>query len=364
MRALIPPPHRILALLVVACVCFAGALGCDTYYAPPYVSIDGLDQGLLHDPAAPIVLDLTKPINPDTLKLEVVKYDADDQGNLPDERGDQSVPLKPIYAYDADAGVDQGGVGTLSDDGMTFTIVPSARMPVGTKLALVVEPGLTSTHGEPTRVRHRILFGYDFSCANGKGTTLVPDGVYFLLLEVEKPVGAQVQLYGDMTIDPKTGLFRGQFTNADRNPALVCMPACSGGQVCKTQPGPSSCVAPSQRAGSVDEYPDFIPNAAPPTGYSFTVTGCIEDQGDGTAAFLSAPATMVVTQPAVTIEGLVMTAAFEKDASGVLRASGSVTGDQVLLGNGPLGPGSGTVTARSIPTAEVPMGVPPPPPAQ
>ena len=113
----------------------------------------------------------------------------------------------------------------------------------------------------------------------------------------------------------------------------------------------------------MDEYPDFVPNDTPPTGYSFTVTGCIEDQPDGTAAFLSAPATMVVTSPAVTIEALVMTAAFEKDKSGVLRASGSVTGDQVLLGAGPLGPGSGTVDVRAIDPKSVPPGVPAPPPA-
>ncbi len=348
--------------LFCSLVVIATQAGCDTYYAPPSIDIDGLEQGVLHDPGAPIVLDFGKPIQPDTLKLSIVRYDADDVGNLPDERGDNSVTLKPIYAYDPDAGIEIGGHSALSDDATQFVIMPLARMPVGTKLALVVEPGLKSTHGEDTRVRHRVLFGYDFSCKNGKGTKLVPNGVYFALLEVEKPVGAQVQLYGDLQIDPATGLFRGQFTNADRNTHQMCPASCSSSQVCRLLPAPA-CVAPSQRAGSVDEYPDYLPNVTPPTGYSFTVTGCIEDQPDGTAAFLSAPATMVVTSPAVTIEALVMTAAFEKDKSGLLRASGSVTGDQVLLGAGPLGPGTGTINLRGIDPKSVPPGVPAPPPA-
>ncbi len=353
-----------LPLLALFCslVVIAAQAGCDTYHAPPSIDIDGLEQGVLHDPGAPIVLDFGKPIQPDTLKVSIVRYEADDVGNLSDERGDDSVPLKPIYAYDPDAGIETGGHSALSDDATQFVITPLARMPVGTKLALVVEPGLKSTHGEDTRVRHRVLFGYDFSCKNGKGTKLVPNGVYFALLEVEKPVGAQVQLYGDLLIDPATGLFRGQFTNADRNTQQMCPSSCSSSQVCRLLPSPA-CVAPSQRAGSVDEYPDYLPNVTPPTGYSFTVTGCIEDQPDGTAAFLSAPATMVVTSPAVTIEALVMTAAFEKDKSGLLRASGSVTGDQVLLGAGPLGPGSGTINLRAIDPKSAPPGVPPPPPA-
>ena len=142
--------------------------GCDTYYAPPSIDIDGLTQGVLHDPGAPIVIDFGKPIQPDTLKLSIVKYEADDLGNLLDERGDDSVPLKPIYQLDPDAGIELGGKSGLSEDGTQFVITPLARMPVGTKLALVVEPGLKSTHGEDTRVRHRVLFGYDFSCTNGK----------------------------------------------------------------------------------------------------------------------------------------------------------------------------------------------------
>ena len=351
--------------LCVACAVIplvATQAGCDTYYAPPSIDIEGLEQGVLHDPGAPIVLDFGKPIQPDTLKISIVRYETDDLGNLPDERGDDSVPLRPIYSHDPDAGIERGGAGVLSDDATQFVITPLARMPVGTKLSLVVESGLRSTHGEDTRVRHRVLFGYDFSCKNGKGTKLVPNGVYFALLEVEKPVGSQVQLYGNLVIDPLTGLFRGQFTNADRNTTQVCPTSCTSSQVCRLLPT-AACVAPSTRAGSVDEYPDYLPNTTPPTGYSFTVTGCIEDQPDGTAAFLNAPATMVVQSPAVTIEALVMTAAFEKDKAGHLRASGSVTGDQVLLGAGPLGPGSGTINLRAIDKANVPPGVPAPPAA-
>src|SRR5690606_38214588 len=127
-----------------------------------------------------------------------------------------------------------------------------------------------------------------------------------------------------------------QFTNADRNRALTCPTPCSNTEVCRLLPAPE-CVAPSTRAGTVDEWPDFIPNGTPPTGYSFFVQGCAVEDGSGNGV-LTAPATMNVESPKVTTEGLIMTASFAPGPDGVIRATGRLTADLVRLGESPLGP--------------------------
>jgi hypothetical protein len=55
-----------------------------------------------------------------------------------------------------------------------------------------------------------------------------------------------------------------------------------------------------------------------------------------------------------------MTAFFGTDASGKVRATGSLTADTVYLGTNKLGAGKGTMTSALIPEAEVPPGVPRP----
>jgi len=37
------------------------AVGCQTYFAPPSASIDGLDSGTLGDPSAPLVIRFRRP---------------------------------------------------------------------------------------------------------------------------------------------------------------------------------------------------------------------------------------------------------------------------------------------------------------
>src|SRR5207244_6431647 len=98
-----------------------------------------------------------------------------------------------------------------------FKITPLARFPVGTKLALLVEPGVATKDGVATTARRRLGFSYSFDCKGGRGSSVLRNGPSFLLLDVEQPLGTQIQLWGWFGVDPKTGLFRGQFTNADRN---------------------------------------------------------------------------------------------------------------------------------------------------
>jgi hypothetical protein len=224
---------------------------------------------------------------------------------------------------------------------------------------VLVEPGLKGIGGRTRNNRTRIPFSYTVRCAKGTRAEKLKSGVYFVLLEVEQPLGTQIQLFGAIDVDPATGTFVAQFTNGDRNPdGARCPSPCKDIDRCRLLPAPE-CVAPSLRAGTADEHTDFVPNAEPPTGYSFAVEGCAVDDGNGSGV-VTAPATMVVQSPPVTVEGLTMTAFFSPDAHGVVRATGSLTADTVLLGTTKLGAGKGSMTATFVPADKIPAGVPRP----
>lgn len=337
------------------------AASCQRYVAPPVATIAGLDDGVLTDPSAPLVIDFSKPIDPSTLSIEVIRFDPNAEGQLPDETGDASVSLDPFFAHDPVDG-DTGGTGTLDPTSTVYTITLPARLPVGPKLAVLVNPGLTDAAHDPTattEVRKRLLFSYSFTCS-GQGTEL-PSGAYFFLLDVQEPIGTQIRIFADLDVDAATGLFVGQFTFASRQPDPTrCTPACTDGDVCETLPGPPMCVVPSTRAGSPSEWPDFYANSTPPVGFSFTVNGCAEHNADGSESFTTQPADMVVQQPAVSVDGLVLIASFAPDGAGDLVATGGVTGDDIVFGTSSLGQGYGTVEAQLIP-ANVAPSIPAPP---
>ena len=353
-----------LLLPLLALAATAAAASCQRYVSPPVPSIDGLDNGVLSDPAAPLVIDFSKAIDPGTLSLQVLRFDPDAEGQLPDETGDASVSLDPLYAHDPVNG-DTGGTGTLDATNSVFTITPLARFPVGPKLAVLIEPGLRDASHDATAttgIRKRLLFSYAFTCS-GAGTKVLTSGPYFFLLDVQQPIGTQIKVFADLDVDATTGTFVGQFTLASRlTDPTRCTPACENQEVCQTIPGPSMCVVPSTRAGTPAEWPDFYANATPPVGFSFTVNGCAEDEADGTATLATEPANMVVQQPAVSVDGLVVTASFAKDAAGDLVATGGVTGDNIVFGTSHLGAGYGTVAAQSIPASQAPSIPAPPPP--
>jgi hypothetical protein len=335
---------------------------CERYVSPPVPSLRGLDQGLLSDPSQPLVIDFSKPIDPTTLSLKVVKFQPDADGKLADETGDPTVDLHPYFSHDAVNG-DVGGTAALDPSNTVLTIVLPARLPVGPKLAVLIEPGLSdAAHDDTgtTAVRKRLLFTYTFTCA-ATGAKLLPPGPYFFLLDVMEPVGTQIKILADLDVDAATGKIVGQFTLASRlTDPMRCSPPCTGGNVCQTLPGPPGCVVPSTRAGTPAEWPDFYANATPPVGFSFTVNGCAVDQPDGTVAFATQPADMVVQQPPVSVDGLVVIASFSPDPSGVVKATGGVTGDNIVFGAIKFGKGSGTVQAQSIPAAVAPP-IPAPP---
>lgn len=337
-----------LAVIIVAC---------ETFRAPPEGSVVG--GPVLSDPTAPLVIKFSKPFVPETLKLQIVGYDLDNEGNLTDEV-DGGEDLRPYYSHNIDpANPDFLGTSMIAPD--SITILPSA-FPVGRKLAVLVEPGLAAQEtGVVSKVRDKILFSYEFKCSH-KGTKLFQSGPYLFLIDVEAPIaGVQIQLFAQMKVDPSTGDFTGQFTNADRNRDISRCPSlpCKTEDACQTLPTPG-CVPPSQKAGSVDEWVDYVPNTTPPTGYSFFVKGCAEDIGDAVAIGIE-PVDLVVQQPQVTVKQLVVLASFNKDAAGVLRASGTGTAPDTIIGTKPSGAAKATVHARSLPANQIPPGIPLPP---
>jgi hypothetical protein len=343
-------------LVFVALLAVALAPACEDYEPPPQPVLAGLTSDVLDDPRAPLVIDFGTPVEPDTLFVKIAFFDQDVEGNLPDEDADPATKLRVLLRRDPLEG-DVGARAELELGGSRLRLVPESALPVGPKLVLVVEGGLRSAEtGRVANNRLRIPFSYSVKCASGSST--FASGTYFVLLEVEKPIASQIQLLAFIEVDPATGALTSQFTNADRDPSLKCPSPCPATDVCRLLPAPE-CVAPSTRAGTADEWPDFVPNAQPPTGYSFFVQGCAVD--DGTAAgVLTAPATMVVESPAVTVEGLTMTASFASGPDGIVRATGSLTADLVRLGTNALGPGKGSMTAVRIPDDRAPPGVPHP----
>ena len=353
---------RALLLLVLCAAVVALAASCQSYVAPPVGTIDGLANGLLRTPAAPLVIDFSKPIDPATLSVKVIRFDPDADGKLPDETGNPTVSLDPIFSYDPLDG-DSGGTAR------SIPPAPSTRSRRwlacrwGRSSPCSIEPGLTDAAHDSTAttaVRKRLLFSYSFTCS-GAGSKVLPSGAYFFLLDVEQPIGTQIKVFANLDVDAATGRFVGQFTFASRiaDPNR-CTPPCTNGQVCQTLPGPPACVVPSTRAGTPAEWPDFYANSTPPVGFSFTVNGCAEDEADGTATFATEPANMVVEQPPVSVDGLVVIASFTPDAAGNVTASGGVTGDDIVFGTSHLGAGHGTVAAQSIPASQAP-GIPAPP---
>jgi len=345
----------ILATLVLA---LALATGCDRFEPAPTPAIAGIEAGILYDSKAPFVLDFGQPIDVATLDFKVASLDTNIEGELGDEDGDPDTELKVLIGHSPLDG-DRGGRLEVEGDGARVRFIADAALPVGPKLVLIVEPGLTGTGGRVRTNRTKIPFSYAVRCVAGKKATQLKSGVYFALLEVEQPLGVQIQVFAVLDVDPATGAFIGQFTNADRNPAQQCPTPCGAADVCRLLPSPQ-CVPPSTRAGTTAEWPDWIVNATPPTGYTFPVTGCAVDDGTG-AGVVTAPATMVVQSPAVTVQGLAMTAFFgPDDASGLARGTGSLTAEAVLLNENRIGAGKGTMTAALVPAEKVPSGLPQP----
>jgi hypothetical protein len=340
-------------LLALAFVVLSAAPGCQTYYSPPRPGIQGLKDGTLTDPSAPLVVRFSAPVDPKTLRLKVVKLVTDIEGNLGDEDADPSTSLDLLYSFsDAE---ESGGVGDLAQDHKSLSIKFDATPPVGPSLAVLIEPGLSDGEGHKTAVRERLVFGYKFDCGSASATSAFPSGIYFFVIDVEKPIQTQIQLFADIHVDEATGKVRAEFTNADRNPdPNRCSPPCKTTEACRLLPA-EECVIPSTKAGGDDEYPDWVGNYMPPTGYSFSAEGCVSPL-DGGVRFANIPTDVTIQSPAIQVIGIELSASFGTDPAGVFRGTGALTATLIQ----PLAqPGSGTMTARLVPATEVPPGLAP-----
>src|SRR5690606_22256853 len=257
----------------------------------------GLNEfGQLPDPTAPVAIALHEPIDYATLRFKILRFDETNknpEGELFDEDAENAgTTLTTLYEHNG-PGSFVGGTTEIDAERRVVVIRPDAGLLIGPPLAAVIEPGLSDDRGNSWKVRQILPFSYQLSCAEGGKPSAFPSAIHFMLAEVNEPISSQLQLLGDIRVDPATGTFAGQFTNADRDPDVDCGLACGSEDVCRTLPAPE-CVEPSARAATPEEYPDFAPNETPPTGYSFTVTGCIVDQPDGTFLFANNPVDVVV----------------------------------------------------------------------
>jgi hypothetical protein len=336
------------------------SLGCETYDAPPAPFIEGGENGVLEDPKAPLVVAFAEPVDPATINIKLIRLATDIEGNLGDEDADPETDIDVLYSNDTIG--ESGGTSELLDNNSRLRITPNAPLPIGAKLAVLVEKGLKDLNGNTTATRKRLTFGYTFKLECNAPSAVFQSGYYFLLADIKKPLQVQVQLWSYLEMDPVTGKVRGQCTNADRiKDPNRCPTPCTDGNVCRLLPEPA-CVKASEKAGTVDEYSDYLPNVIPPTGYTFSVEGCLKDQPDGSVAFVTAPTDVIVQQPAVTLRNVTMTASLTKDATGVVRGGGSLAADEVLIGINASGKGEGSLDMRSISADEAPKDVPKPTP--
>ncbi len=352
----------LLSAALLGSVWLATVAGCETYDSPPRPAIEGIVDGILTDPAQPIVVRFSEPIDPDTLRIQVIKLVTDIEGNLLDEDSDESTVIQSFFSLDPVTQNNFGGTATFVDDDKAVRIALQQTLPIGPSLAILIEPGLKDLEGNEWGVRQVIPFGYQLSCdGTTGGTELFPSGAYFFLVDVEVPIPVQIQLWGQITVDPATGSFVGQFTNADRNPdGSRCDPPCGADDACRLLPM-EECIVPSTKAGTENEFSDFVPNDVLPVGYSFTVGGCVIEQADGSVVFVNLPADVDIAQPDVFVQGIQLTSSFATDAGGVFRGTGAVTGETVFIGPKDSGPASGNLVARFVDAAEAPTDIPGPP---
>lgn len=338
-----------LALAPLAC-------GCAVYDAPPEPSIQGLDNGYLPNARAPIPIVFSKPPEQSTLSLQIVQLGPNDSCFS------MAMPLDVLFSH-APGTTDVGGTSSFSSDGTTLTVTLDVPPPIAATLAVLVAPGLSDAAGTVTHVQRCLSFGYQATLTCDAPAMVLASGTYFVLVSVTDPVPVQIKLFGALEIDDTTGKLKGAFTEAKRNPAPDrCSPACNSTTACATLPGPPACVTPSTPAASVDDYPDFVPNLdASAGGFTFDVTGCTVDQTGATATLATAPTDVDLSSPDVTLRNAALSASFTRGSDGTLRGTGALSADDVLLGTAAFGAGQGDLTARSIPAAGVPSGIPQPP---
>lgn len=360
----------------------AALTGCGDFDPAPDVSLQGNTQSRMSTSTdAPLVIAFTEPVLKKSLRVKLLalrRGDLDGEGNLPDEpeyRGGhpdrELFDSRVLTTYDAGTPTDASTLGftwSLSNDRRTLTLEHTASLSLSTPYLLLFEPGLEDDTGHATVPRMRIPFTFPLS---GGGPTKLATGYYFFNMNLAY-LSQQLQLSAKLDIDQATGDWSGIFTDADRVtsehlkvPRDGCGP-CSGGKVCKLSGG-FSCVLPSDKILSLEEWTDLFPVPEPkadgappgtPDGYTFRVTGYARDEADGSIAFGTAPFVIDITiGGGVRIQtlGTVINGVFRPETyagADRLVAAGNVSVDAVQVNGGAPSPTTGDLTAMTLSDAE------------
>ena len=131
--------------------------GCETFDGPPAAAIVDATNGVLKDPTAPLVISFNESIKPESLWIKVVPYQPDGKGVLLEGDIDKDCRRPVLFRSDSDCGV-QGGTIVWRDRDSTLELHPSAPLPVGAELAVIIERGLSDLAGNTQNVRKTIRF--------------------------------------------------------------------------------------------------------------------------------------------------------------------------------------------------------------
>ncbi len=292
-----------LLILLTAAVVLLSAGSCQTFDpAPDATLLNNVNGAMSTGPGAPLVVRFTEPVVPSTLRVKVVSLAVpnalDGEGNLLDEQNPpktQAFKDSIVFAYDGskpdDDTASYGATVTLDSDSTLMTITPKTTFTISVPYMLIIEPGLEDGAGHATVPRLKIPFTFRLS---GGGPTRLPSGYYYLIMNVNY-LSQQLRLFTDMDVDPTTGIWRGKFTAAIRQPETNSRPGCPAScpkdkPICQLlNSALPPCVVPSDKQTALNQFPDFLPDPNPPDGYIFSTEGFAKDEPDGTIAFGTAP---------------------------------------------------------------------------
>lgn len=186
----------------VFAVAFATALGCQTYGAPPDVTLE-LPEGGAFAVGTPLKVVFTEMIDPSTLKLSLWEDVRDIEGEFP-------VGAEPIISSCTATKKTCGDLTVeVAADGMSavLTFDEAGLGAAGPPLILDVEPGLADLDGNDTG-RH-IYYDFQFRVEQFVNTEPVAfdDGVYIIVGSVTQPLPAVLTLISDVKVLP-SGEFR------------------------------------------------------------------------------------------------------------------------------------------------------------
>ena len=337
-------------------------MACADFDPPPSVELRNVDNGVMQvSRDEPLVLRVSEGFKTDSLRFKILPVITDADENLLDEQDppklqefkesievawDGAQPDNDEVSYGADVQIDGTDVRVQTKDPLGFA----------TPYYALIEPGLQDFEGNKTLPRLRLPFAYAIS---GGGPTRLPTGYYYFILNVEF-LSVQIRLFTYLDVNPKTGVWRGSYTNGLRLEALNNRPGCpkcsSDAPICALLPSPQ-CVKPSHKQVKLEEFTDFMPEVDPPDGFAFIADGFVRDESDGTISYGTAPFLIDITigigQLNIRAEQTTLTGKFVETKDGRFVASGSAKVERIKLNNAGDSPTKGTWMAMTLTQEEV-----------